>query len=103
MILIPLIIRNLREKGLLNTYMYCSDCNNLLKKVKCKKNINGITFRCYKSICTNRGKYVSIRKNLFFFDLNKSLEDIYRCIFLWFDNRLQRDIIRDVGVSRSFF
>lgn len=70
------IIFWLRKRGLLVSVAWCEFCNNELKEVKYKRCVDGLAFRCYKTTCTNKWKYISLRINSFFFNFNISLKKI---------------------------
>ncbi|KAG0423418.1 hypothetical protein DMUE_6148, partial [Dictyocoela muelleri] len=96
------IFEILKEKGVIPNYVYCDCCNNILKIVKYKRSVDGIAYRCYKIVCTNKNKYISIRRNTFFSDMNLSLEVILKACKMWFNNRSQTDIILEMNVSKNF-
>lgn len=74
----------LRSKGLLKNILYCEECKMKLNEVKYKRHIDGFAFRCYKSKCLNKMKYISIRKYSFFEKFNIELIDVLQICFDWF-------------------
>ena len=52
------LINFLRENNVLKRIIYCSGCNNPLRTVKYKRNIDGEAFRCYKTGCPHHKKYI---------------------------------------------
>lgn len=94
------LIEYLRSKGILKSIVYCSECKNLLKKVKYKKNKDGEALRCYLKNCSMFLKYISIRKNSFFDGFNTELRKLILCCYKWFFNVEQIEVQRDLNLSK---
>jgi hypothetical protein len=50
------------EKKLLNKEIYCELPKEKMNLVACKRNSDGIAWRCYKNMCLKRDFYISVRK-----------------------------------------
>ena len=96
------VIEFLRIKGVLHRIIYCEGCNEILKEVAYKRNVDEKAFRCYKKQCLYFLKYISIRKNSFFEDYNISLRKLVIACYMWFKNDNQTTIIKDLNLSKCF-
>jgi transposase-like protein len=95
------VIAYFRELGLLRRYIHCEECKEVLHEVNYKRHVDGKAFRCYKSICTNKQKYISIRKNSIFHDFNLDLKTFFKLAYRWFSESNIADIQREFGVSKT--
>ena len=86
------LINFLREFNVLKRIIYCSGCNNPLKTVKYKRNIDEEAFRCYKTGCPHHKKYISMRSNSFFDHIKLPLWESTVVLYNLFSKKTYSDI-----------
>lgn len=95
------VIDLFRNKGILHRIMYCSSCNNLLREVKYSRSIDKRAFVCYRTVCLNFQKRISIRQNSFLKNFKLPLRKIMMVLYKWFEGVPQTIIIRELNISRN--
>lgn len=95
------LIRFLQEIGVVKSNVRCSKCKKILNLKKYSRNIHGYALRCMEASCSEYTKYTSVFKNSFFEQFNIHVSKIIKIIFKWSGFTTQREILREVSVSRD--
>lgn len=94
-------IEYFRDVGILKKFLHCDECNSRLRDVEYKRHCDGLAFRCYKSTCSKKQLYVSIRKHSFFDSFNADLMTIFTICYKWFNDNSIIEIKRSSAISKN--
>lgn len=91
----------LRQKGVLKNTLRCNVCLSEMIETRKDNSADGYVFKCYNKHCEKHKTTKSIRCESFLCQFNIDLRKFIHFIYLYSKERLQKQIIEDVGVGKT--